>query len=282
MKETTMIPTHQSERTRKTRVVVNQLSTLTDYDFSHPHRHEYFEFFCFLKGGGTHEIDFTELPIHSYSMHIVAPGQVHCVRRSLDSNGFVFLFQLDALQGPKEVSGFLFDHICHDLDDRLPDYAVPADKHVWFETMLASIWEDYQLNSSFSELSVKTGIQQLSLKCMEWDQQESPLFSSEYAQFRRLLFQKFRSMKKVKDYAAALNVTEKYLNELVKEHTGDSASRIIYKQVVLEAKRLIHTGITAKEVAYDLGFDDPGHFSKFFKAQTGHSPSEFRIVHAEG
>ncbi|MDC1385752.1 helix-turn-helix domain-containing protein [Crocinitomicaceae bacterium] len=49
---------------------------------------------------------------------------------------------------------------------------------------------------------------------------------------------------------------------------------------MLEAKRLLQTGMSAKEVAYDLNFDDPGHFSKFFKSKTGCSPSEFRNVHA--
>ncbi len=277
-----MIPTHQSEKTKNTKVVVKRLSALTEYDFSNPHRHEYFEFFCFENGGGTHEIDFTEVPIQSYSMHIVAPGQVHCVRRSLDSNGFVFLFQLEGLQAPKEVAGFLFDHICHDLEDRIPEYVVPEEKRQWFETILSSIWEDYNSDSEYSALQIRTGIHQLSLKCMEWDEQGSPLFSNDYAQFRRMLFQEFRTKKKVKDYSSALNMTEKALNEMVKEHTGNSASKIIYNQIVLEAKRLLLTGITAKESAFALGFDDPAHFSKFFKTQTGQSPSEFRNVHVEG
>ncbi|XOV67511.1 MAG: helix-turn-helix domain-containing protein [Fluviicola sp.] len=277
-----MIPTHQSEKTKATKIVVNRLSSLTEYDFSHPHRHDYFEFFCFVKGGGTHEIDFTDVPIQSFSMHIVAPGQVHRVNRNLDSNGFVFLFQFEGLQAPNVIANFLFDHICHDLDERVPEYLVPEDKHAWFETMLFSIWEDYNKESSLSTLQIQTGIQQLCLKCMEWDHQESPLLSNDYGQFRRMLFQDFRSKKKVKEYAAALNMTEKSLNEMVKEHTGKSASKIIYNQIVLEAKRLLLTGIAAKEAAYELGFDDPAHFSKFFKAQTGQSPSEFRNVHVEG
>ena len=165
---------------------------------------------------------------------------------------------------------------------RIPEYLVPEDKQEWFDTILNSLWEDYTNESNYSALQIRTAIQQLCLKCMEWDQQNSPLFSNDYAQFRRMLFQDFRSKKKVKDFAAALNMTEKSLNEMVKEHTGNSASRIIYNQIVLEAKRLLLTGISAKEAAYELGFDDPAHFSKFFKAQTGQSPSEFRNVHVEG
>jgi len=47
----------------------------------------------------------------------------------------------------------------------------------------------------------------------------------------------------------------------------------------MEAQRLLNTGMSAKEVAFDLQFDDPAHFSKFFKNQTGIPPSEFQKVH---
>ena len=77
-----MIPTHSSDKTNRGEVIVNRLSTLSDYDFSEPHRHNYFEFFCFLEGGGHHIIDFREVPIESNSIHIVAPGQVHQVNRA--------------------------------------------------------------------------------------------------------------------------------------------------------------------------------------------------------
>jgi AraC family transcriptional activator of pobA len=77
-----------------------------------------------------------------------------------------------------------------------------------------------------------------------------------------------------------LNITEKQLNEILHQRTGETVSTLIYKQLILEAKRLLNTGIAAKEVAYELNFQDPAHFSKFFKTQTGLSPSDFKNVHA--
>jgi AraC-like DNA-binding protein len=83
-------------------------------------------------------------------------------------------------------------------------------------------------------------------------------------------------MKKVKEYSEALNMSEKSLNEIVKRHTGESISSIIYKQIIMEAKRLLNTRLSIKETAYTLNFEDPAHFSKFFKTKTGVSPSEFQ------
>lgn len=89
----------------------------------------------------------------------------------------------------------------------------------------------------------------------------------------------YKSLKKVKDYAAALNVTEKNLNEEVLRKCGETVSTVISQHLVLEAKRLLNTGFSAKEVGFELNFTDPAHFSKFFKVQTGFSPSEFKNIH---
>ncbi|MBK7964525.1 MAG: AraC family transcriptional regulator [Bacteroidetes bacterium] len=100
-----------------------------------------------------------------------------------------------------------------------------------------------------------------------------------YSAFRRLMHNEYKSLKKVKDYAASLNVTEKYLNDEVMQKCGETVSAVISRHLILEAKRLLNTGVSAKEVSYELNFTDPAHFSKFFKTQTGFSPSEFKNIH---
>ena len=108
----------------------------------------------------------------------------------------------------------------------------------------------------------------------EAEDQKKPIVSIEYFNFRKLLHN-FSKMKKVKEYAEALHLTEKTLMKLLK-NILKSTSNIIYKQIIMEAKRLLNTGISIKETAYSLNFDDPGHFSKFFKTKTNISPSEFQ------
>ena len=53
--------------------------------------------------------------------------------------------------------------------------------------------------------------------------------------------------------------------------------QIIHQRIVLEAKRLLtYTDKTAKEIAYEVGFDDASHLSRLFKKYTSQSPSEFK------
>ena len=91
------------------------------------------------------------------------------------------------------------------------------------------------------------------------------------------LEQNYRDKKMVADYAAMVFVTPNYLNEIIKRITGYSAGHHIRRRIALEAKRMaLYSDNSMKEIAYDLGFLDCAHFSKFFKTITGNNFSDFR------
>lgn len=95
--------------------------------------------------------------------------------------------------------------------------------------------------------------------------------------FNALLEQEFKNCKKVSCYANMLSVTPSYLNEIIKQVTGKSVGMHIRERVVLEAVRqAISRGASLKEVAYNLGFSDSAHFSKFFKNVSGMNFSDIK------
>jgi transcriptional regulator GlxA family with amidase domain len=95
--------------------------------------------------------------------------------------------------------------------------------------------------------------------------------------FMELLDKNFKEKKMVAEYAGQLLVTPNYLNRIVKKITGFSAGHHIRQRVVLEAKRMgRYSGAGMKEIAYDLGFLDSAHFSRFFKTFGGMNFSEFK------
>jgi AraC family transcriptional activator of pobA len=95
--------------------------------------------------------------------------------------------------------------------------------------------------------------------------------------FMMLVSQNFVSKKMVTDYASELCVTRGYLNQVVKKVSGFTASYFIQHFVLSEAKKqALHSDQSMKEIAYQLGFDDTAHFSKFFKINCGINFTNFK------
>jgi AraC family transcriptional activator of pobA len=96
-------------------------------------------------------------------------------------------------------------------------------------------------------------------------------------ELRRLLDEHFRKERLISFYAERLAMTADRLNDHVKRATGVTAGHMIRRRVLTEAKRqLVFTNQAIHEIAYDLSFSDPSHFTRFFRKQTGMTPQAFR------
>lgn len=85
------------------------------------------------------------------------------------------------------------------------------------------------------------------------------------------------SVARVKEIADELGYHEKYLSAVFRKTEGITLKRYISLRRSEEAKRiLLETESTVAEIAYLLSFDDPHNFSRFFKAEEGITPTEFR------
>lgn len=101
--------------------------------------------------------------------------------------------------------------------------------------------------------------------------------------FRSLVESHFREHWPVRDYAAALGVTPDHLSRCCRAITGVGALDVMHERLVLEARRLLaYTPAAVHEIADQLGFDDPGYFSRLFTKRSGQSPSAYRVAIADG
>ncbi|GAA5219974.1 helix-turn-helix domain-containing protein [Membranihabitans marinus] len=83
----------------------------------------------------------------------------------------------------------------------------------------------------------------------------------------------------VDECGKAMNMSGKYLSDLLKAETGKSLIEHIHLHIVDIAKNdLLGTNITISQIAYSLGFEYPQHFSKVFKEKVGMSPSKYRSL----
>ncbi|MBS1660338.1 MAG: AraC family transcriptional regulator [Bacteroidetes bacterium] len=102
-------------------------------------------------------------------------------------------------------------------------------------------------------------------------------------QFERLLRDYFASaapekgLPTVRYFASHLHLTPHYLSDLLSKYTGKTTLEHIHLQIADKAKSLLWgTEKPISEIAYELGFEHPSHFTRLFKSQTGKSPREFR------
>jgi len=84
-------------------------------------------------------------------------------------------------------------------------------------------------------------------------------------------------------FAQALGLSESRLNRVCRAAAGKSALEVVQDRLTLEARRrLIHVAGPVSSLAYELGFEDPAYFWRFFKRRTGLTPREFRRRHESG
>ncbi len=79
--------------------------------------------------------------------------------------------------------------------------------------------------------------------------------------------------------ASELNLSANYFGDLVKKATGTSAQEYIQSKIIDEAKeRIFNIDKSISDVAYELGFKYPQHFTRLFKQKVGQSPVEYRMM----
>ncbi len=257
------------------RIKFYRLKSLHDYDTSLPHRHGYFEIFFFEQGSGQHLIDYQTIAIKEYSIHIVCPGQVHQLQLERMTKGCFLIFseafiaehlqytqilqlsflQTNSLPSVLQLSNQDFDKYLTYTNEieKAQDVNVQM---AWLNIVFQKLKVAFESKSNFYAQTSKDEV---------------------LVRFKNLLEYHFTEEHLPSFYAEQIAITEKKLNQKIREVYGATTSEIIANRVLLEAKRLlINSSLSIKEIAFDLGFNDPAYFSRFVKKHTFKSPKELR------
>jgi AraC family transcriptional activator of pobA len=251
-----------------------------NYDVAH--RHDYYEITWITNGTGKLFADLREYSIDENLLYFIRPNQVHRLLLNGDAQGFILSFNDSFVNlGTHE-----FDLMCQSslfqLFSRLQVLSVQKEMVPDMMEILIKMIREFENEYSFKAQLLKRYFKifliYVSRQFEKMEQSTQHSRETELTKsFMELIEANYKEMKMVADYAARLYVTPNYLNGIVKKETGFSAGQLIRQRVVLEAKRLgRYSDVGMKEIAYNLGFADSSHFSKFFKAVSGMNFSDFK------
>lgn len=249
------------------------------------HVHEFYQIIWFRRGHGTHSVDFTDYPVADNTIFFIAPGQVHSFDQNTGYEGIIIHFNASFLADEDSSESIFLKYDVFNAYDSLPYYKVSNDEADRLITIVNEMNREYLLTSAFAHKDYMQYLLRLFLIRVQrsGERQEQPkLYVSSVAnrafvRFRQLLEQNFRRVHTVNEYAEMLNISSRTLTNYVAQSTSRTPLQIINERIVLEAKRQIqHSPLSVKEIGYQLGFEDPSYFVKFFKRLTGKMPREFR------
>ena len=102
-------------------------------------------------------------------------------------------------------------------------------------------------------------------------------------QFRKLVETHIRSKQRVDDYVDLIKMSRITLNKVVKKQFNQTISEFLKSRLTHEIKmELIYSNKSIDELSLDFNFSEPNHLSRFFKAQTAYTPTDYRTNYQNG
>lgn len=247
-----------------------------------PHR---VSFYTLALNFGTQQLSYTlnEKTFHNQSSFLlcVAPGQVAHWQKRGDWFGFCTFFKSEFLNFNSQVN-FLQQYPFFNINET--NLIAVNEQH--FKTLsvyFQQIISEQHSQSAFSSEVIRSALQAVLWQTRRIYEEQKHLDSETKAsaaiaaQFQHLVNEFFLEATSVEEYADRLNITANHLSQTIKDATGVTAKSIITKRRLEEAKYLLkYTDNDVAEIAYHLGFNEPTHFTKFFKKETDITPVQFR------
>ena len=259
------------------------IKTFNDYtDIEKPRRLRKYVLIWCSRGALTAVVDEKELKLKAQDVLTITSGQIHYLKNIKKAEGFILEFTVDFFCKNDNDIELIFHNglFCHfDLNE-----VIGIPNHEIMQTQLGLIKSELQAKPYQYYISIHSRIELILVeinraKVGRGDEIWKP--DALFLKFLEMVRANFDKNYTLSDIAGKLGTTEAKLNEQSKLHTGRTAQNVIYGLIASEAKRLLtYQNLTVKEVAYQLGFNDPFYFSNFFKKHTNQSPKSYQAKYA--
>jgi len=237
------------------------------------HRHDFYFVLVLKKAKGKHVIDFQSYKVKGHTVFCMRPGQVHELLLKAGSTGYLLQFKKAFLSSDEHSLRKATNPNFYQLDTR-------SFKKI--AILLESVLQEYKHKQEGYHEVIKANLKVLFIELNRQQSHAASNNTDQYTQerldaFVSLVEKNITTHKQPSQYANLLHLSLHQLNTVTKTMLGKTASAFINEHIVLESKRwLLATAAQVKEIADQLGYEDPSYFIRFFKKHTGYSPDTFR------
>lgn len=248
-----------------------------------PHRAQFYHILFLEKASGYHYIDFKPVKLEDSSIIFMPENCVNKFDENGSYKGYAIVFTNNFFCKNNQDIQFLRSSILFsDLYDiaKIKVNCVSSELNMIFNLMQTEFIKEpdsvqYYILHNLLHVFLLQSERELKKQGFE---ELKPSVNLDYLiLFKDLLEQNFRLEKSVNKYASELSISEKQLHKATTALLDKTPKQLIDERVLLEAKRLLsHTNESIKEIAYELGYDEPTNFIKYFRKHTNTTPSEFR------
>jgi len=244
-----------------------------------PHRHHGLSQVFYLKqGSGKATLDGDPTTVKAPCLIVISEMCVHDFSWSEDVEGSVISIALPLLDSIEE-------HLGKDqLVIKSTLLMTTLQSQPELEAIIDLLFREYHRAQEDSRANALSSLVNL---LAIWLERNAPNRRNEISQqnrsaqyfnrFSQLINQDFTKQRRIESYAEELGITAPYLNSICHQLVQKNALQLVHERLLLEAKRnLLYTVLSISEIAYQLGFNDPAYFTRFFKRMTGQSPKTFR------
>ncbi|NRB52031.1 MAG: helix-turn-helix transcriptional regulator [Saprospiraceae bacterium] len=247
-------------------------------------REELYQVVLFTAGEGVIQLDFDTYEIKSPTLLFISEYQLFTTLVGNNVKGKVIQFSNDFFCIKLNRTETFCDAVIFNLTK--PPLVPLSDKEsnkinfiidqIQDELITPSIYKEEIITSQLKTLLLESA----KIKLQKMGQHPVQKLSSVVADFQDLLEENYKREHQVQFYANHLFISPKGLNNATKRELGKTTSELIKEKIIIEAKRELYQGKkTIKEIAFELGFEDPAYFSRFFKKSTSKSPKAFLPLH---
>ncbi len=247
-------------------------------------RSDHYKIYWIEDGSGAYDIDFKEFEINGCGVFCVSPGQMFSVKSEKVKTAFQISFDKEFYcveAHGKEIAcnGLIFNNI-----HRASGISVGASDAPTFRSIIDNIIAELKNPGNAHRDMIETYLRMFLIHTLRLlDLQELQQGSVTHQKnkmvqdFIALVDKHFRTKHSVSDYAKELFISPKSLTKKLNALGYPTSTEIIQERILMEAKRsLKFTQESIKEIAFDLGFDDPAYFSRLFSKKEGMTPLEYR------